>query len=65
MKAQMELSVLVKLVIVLVVLVVVLLFFTGGFREIGTTKFTAVANNSTPVTDTETGDLINDIKGWF
>jgi Tfp pilus assembly protein PilX len=65
MKAQMEMSVLVKLIIVLVVLVVVLLFFTGGFREIGTTKFTAVANNSTPVVDTNISGLITDMKGYF
>jgi len=65
MKAQMEFSTLVKLVIVLVVLVVILLFFTGGFRDIGTTKFAGIANNSTPVVDTGIKDATGGIGGWF
>jgi len=65
MKAEMELNTLVTLVIVLVVLVVILLFFTGGFRDIGSTKFAAFANNSTPVVDTNMSGLISDIKGYF
>lgn len=65
MRAQMEISTLVKLVILLVVLVVILLFFTGGFSEIGTGKFAAVANESTPVTDTGIEDLTGDVGGWF
>lgn len=65
MKAQMELSTLVKLVIVLVVLVVILLFFTGGFRDIGTTKLAGVANNSTPATDTGIKGAVGGIGDWF
>ena len=64
-KGQMELSTLVKLVILLVVLAVILLFFTGGFKAIGTEKFVTVANESTPTPDTGVSNLSTNITGWF
>ncbi len=67
-RAQMEMSTLAKLVIILVVMAVVILFFTGGFKQIGTQKFVAAANNSTSGTagiDSLTGTGTGSIGTWF
>lgn len=64
-RAQMEISTLAKLVIILVVMAVVLLFFTGGFKQIGTQKFVAAANNSTTATGTGISDTISNLIGSF
>lgn len=62
-RAQMEMSTLAKLVIILVVMAVVILFFTGGFKQIGTQKFVATANSSTNGS-VGIGDLINSSWGF-
>lgn len=64
-RAQMEMSTLAKLVIILVVMAVVLLFFTGGFKQIGTVKFVATANNSTSSSGFDMSTFVSGISGWF